>query len=1743
MSPIKNEKTAQETATDSSKETSKIEKGGVCKEIKSPLTAKQLRDLRHEIEQGKISKKAEEYNFPETKLEKSDTLASILEKVFTQKGVKAPKGGIERIELALTANGLDLEKIKADSWKVEKGRLIFINSKGKSPVDVFTINLLPWTALDAKEGKETLTEHYYDLGVYRGAPVMENPPEMIEGGVDATPHGLNVKQAKWYEEKVHATALLLKIYDNNKNRFDSPTQSLIAGHEKILRDLASQTNYSPAKMRTDFEKKYTKEEISGGDGVYNFVLAFQRVLDAYGKEDKRLTKPDAATVVSLIVGKTLRKREERFVKTVRKAEGDGNDLPPVICDPGDEENPPPKPPPIPPKKPEDDTYRDRSAKDKEHLAVTTDEGKLLPSSAQFKENIDVDAASSALLESYSKTGTKALVEGLKAIPDNQKQVVLDSIFKKLGEKDPEKAFQLMKDIVKEEKGLQEDAVLAGLKENMDKAPDQNQKDFWKIQMLLFETSQAGDINAATGLQRLTMEQSQGKMREIVDLVSKVDEVKLPAELQEMFKQQKQYFETSLRQGIAGDYVETAIMTVESMMKNKTDKDTYIETSFESLKKKSRADIKTDLNKWYGLDNDSEVYMSSMHVLEALRLAVTYKYPQDVAAGKKIENPIEHYFNEIKNGTLTEIILPPGTTAQMKDILLDQPLSASGKIDLNQLFVDKTKEFDLFGQYQKGQEQLGEDSFWNSIQEYKEGIVGNNKNAAKIGSYVSMVPPFCLVLGGLSAVAAISQVASDERTSFMEKKGGLVEGSKMFFPKAGDLSAFMKDVPGGKGEDIDKLGATEKLQMYKILQLISMKHYDEARSLCIQALEQKMATKKKLAPNDIKDKALELQKEYGEKIAAQVRIQLEAQKITNAVLQQKQIPRPGGGVYTDLIDYINDRVKGAIDEMAYIRLQGEISNSFSSAEVAGFSQYEKAAYDQLQIMNGHKADTAWLTIEHANTVKDVAVMVAEIIIIELVTLGAGTYFAGAAGVAEGAGLAARAGTTAVRMGEVGTNVSRGSRIAVAINEAGQTGALAARIGRGATGVGGFAGRGIRYVAEGETIPARMLGTYMHGASFVEMQSLLRGRPVNPASLDGQMQIATAALTMYGLGKLQQFTRGATAGARMAETGTLTGWRGLPGVRNINTLSNRLGNIAGALDRGALAGSTGAKIGSKAFTAGEIGLEITALQGLGEVEQQLAVWSGTMTDDERKAMKDPDAFNRWAHTAGVVLGLRTWRGVKSKIIQTPPQLPEGPKPPKQLPRGMEVERLNSLVKETGAKNPDDILPPEKINDFKLQLDKAKQYLEQPGQDEAYAFGVIRNAFDIPKDEPLSRAKIMEIKDKLLGKLPENETNKDLREKINAVAEQAAKVVDNVAPETKRLMEEYKETVDKGGDLRKMAKNIGAMTARIEKGLLSDSEILQYVRMVLEIDPGLSITAQNYYEITRARVSANSNDFTKSGKEAAVTDAANRLIDVSGRALKYSPALEASSTKPGIPESAELRRFNLNGRELIQKSLEEKNRVADKLLEILVSMKNGKLSKGEVETLMKDLYRIPAGEQLTEKSLESLTTPSEEYAAAVKNAEFTVDEAAQRNALRKISSAAENIRVEAGKILFPEAGKPVVTGAAPEALKITTRKMLGDELRDVKVEEMDASRRDAIVKAIETLKGKVNENTFSKKDLQNKVLKEVFQIEDGKTISSAELPRLARKTLGKFSPDVNKGKEEICTPIFRALTELISTSKNKI
>jgi len=465
-----------------------------CEIVPSKLTREELRKLRHEIISGKLSNKPVDYDHVETELSKNDTFTNILEQIFNQKNAQIPAGSVARIELALKAKGWDIDKLRTkgvDSWKVQSGKLMLMASKAGGKKEVFIMDLLPWKSLkQTAEVQEEFT-HNYDLGAHDGSRKITNENLLIiDGSVDRTPYEQTAKTEKWYREKSEAAKLLMQIYSTDKTRFTPATQALIGKYIPQLSKISAQTNYVPSTFRATFEKGYTPARLFGADGIYNFLLTFQRVMDAFKNASKDIVGTKAK--IALFIGDKTKNRDERYVRIHSAAaeadifKDDGG----TICEPGTE--------------PKSLLPRVKNGNNKEHLKVTVGQGKLLPASLQFKENIDVDVASKELIKSYTTQGAGAFIEGFDRIPPAKRQEVLENIMKSIGEKDPKKAIQLMQEIVTHEKGAHEQLALDGLQANIDQAPDTNRKKFWTIQKLFFETSQAGDIDVTTGKLRMTL---------------------------------------------------------------------------------------------------------------------------------------------------------------------------------------------------------------------------------------------------------------------------------------------------------------------------------------------------------------------------------------------------------------------------------------------------------------------------------------------------------------------------------------------------------------------------------------------------------------------------------------------------------------------------------------------------------------------------------------------------------------------------------------------------------------------------------------------------------------------------------------------------------------------------------------------------------------------------------------------------------------------------------------------------------------------------------------------------------------------------------------------------------------------------------------------------------------------------------------------------------------------------------------
>ncbi len=313
--------------------------------------------------------------------------------------------------------------------------------------------------VDVKEKREILAEHEYDLGIYNGAVPTDKKVDVVEGGVDATEHKHSRRTEKWYKEKTEAAKLLLKIYDDNPNRFDTVTQKIIKIIEQSLRDLAQQTDFNPKKFSKNFEKKYKSDEVFGGCGIYNITLAFQRILDIYGKNPDALQKDK--TKLRLNIGAHVTQQDERYAKayalirsgkTPKPVPPEPDEElpeppppgPPIVVPPGPPGPPPgplpgptpepPKPPDLPPPPPVPDpnlTFKD-FWHPAEHIMATVRSANIVPSAKQFNDSLDKDVTAHRLLYDYSAYGVNAVLSGLNLLPDdNAGSAVLQKMFEHL----------------------------------------------------------------------------------------------------------------------------------------------------------------------------------------------------------------------------------------------------------------------------------------------------------------------------------------------------------------------------------------------------------------------------------------------------------------------------------------------------------------------------------------------------------------------------------------------------------------------------------------------------------------------------------------------------------------------------------------------------------------------------------------------------------------------------------------------------------------------------------------------------------------------------------------------------------------------------------------------------------------------------------------------------------------------------------------------------------------------------------------------------------------------------------------------------------------------------------------------------------------------------------------------------------------------------------------------------------------
>jgi hypothetical protein len=267
---------------------------------------------------------------------------------------------------------------------------------------------------------------------------------------------------------------------------------------------------------------------------------------------------------------------------------------------------------------------------------------------------------------------------------------------------------------------------------------------------------------------------------------------------------------------------------------------------------------------------------------------------------------------------------------------------------------------------------------------------------------------------------------------------------------------------------------------------------------------------------------------------------------------------------------------------------------------------------------------------------IAKSVVEIAVIELVTAGAGSAIAGAAGVADVA-----------EIGSAGFAVARGAGLTGRAYEAGaalaEGGGMAGRLTR-MLARNRVAAGGVEWLANGQTVAARGARSLVHATAFAEGQQLMHGRTLQIIDDPGgaAWEVATTAATMWALGATQRFMRGQMGG--MATPGLTQG---------------AAGAAEGAVSSGSripLLGAASRKMGELLANqnlvirnAAEIAPELLVMHEMGQLEKWASVKAGMLSQTQLDAMDDPVAWHEYAQTAGVVLGLRGWGIARENLAQ--------------------------------------------------------------------------------------------------------------------------------------------------------------------------------------------------------------------------------------------------------------------------------------------------------------------------------------------------------------------------------------------------------------------------------------------------------------------------------------------------------------
>ncbi|MBT7736556.1 hypothetical protein HN709_02615, partial [Candidatus Peregrinibacteria bacterium] len=1021
----------------------------------------------------------------------------------------------------------------------------------------------------------------------------------FEGQADKVWHKRGRKRKAWYAGKLEAAQALGKaikmkgLVDINNYSNEAKLLTIL---DEIIADPSLMSYRGLRKLIKD--GKATKKEIFSGEGLLNLILSFQRSVSPlikrgvkYTDLEKHYLDPSKDSskeqgkrvkLITLVYG-------ERLVR-VNKAKVQRPKPKPVPPKP---KPVPPKPKPVPPKpKPKPVPVPPKPPVKPEPVPL-----KLKTEDKPTKVSGTRGRARVAPVENmqWDENLEGSLSSSITSTLENYKALGINGLLEGMEAVPPQHRGAFLEKFMKEvlQNGGTQD--LAKVQEELQRAVKGESDQYG---MLYLGSIQARIREAKTkdekdfwrvqqDLLRLTTGEKwspnvQSTRENAYKTLKDIDMDKLPKDLREVAKATLKSMELMLRQGMAADMVETSAKTLGVTFGEHED--------LEKFMKLSDADKKEELSG--GIDYEVDVYFASMNVYNALMYLIRYKFPLDVEENPKltIKNPVKYYYDELvkSGGVIAPISFAP-----------EQPPK----------FIDFESELDLFNQYQDGSEDMGETSVLTDWDGDKEAFGSDHDG----------------LIGASEKVFGLSSFSYE----------GVFDTSAFFG------GSYLID---SEAKDLDSMGGMEQLMLLKIKNATNNGHYDEARDLILEVLGHDLDGMPEAKDPAKADRIVALQKEVleeeGTKLRAQHKLRLEAQAESlektepNNPLVVLWKTKPG-----EFDALVGRLATNQAEEIAVRKFYGELAEKVvdggnwqtGSWEIRG--TYKRELLSQLDELNGY----GWfdLTAENEDFAASIAITLAEVLIIEAATMGVGGFIAGATGVARaGVGVERTiAGSRALGLQGKAWNAGAALRTRTAASGL-------ARL-PGAARAGAVATRAGTYVADGASWHSRITQNVLHGGAFVEGQAMLHGHVVDPFSVDGAMQIGSMAAMFGVLGKMQQFLRGGTSAARNMAGGST---RIIDRVR-LGRMSNWLGRTG---DRLAQTG----RAGRVAVSSTEIAAEITGLHYFADVEQwgmiQAHYMSGGehgISKTEAEAMMETDAFKRWTHEAAVVIGLRTWRKLKT------------------------------------------------------------------------------------------------------------------------------------------------------------------------------------------------------------------------------------------------------------------------------------------------------------------------------------------------------------------------------------------------------------------------------------------------------------------------------------------------------------------